>query len=290
MKTHTRTLIKSAMAIAVGAAFVAPAAFAQDIGGKVGGQVTGAAQAQVPDPVPAADRALEQSATTAQERMEQATDAAQMAQERVQDNAEAQAERAMDTAQDAQDRTTAQTEQTMEETGDTADDATDEVDEATAEAMQDAPPATPEQSQGAANAAAHSAVVERELFSRLDTDGDSTISDTEADADVEFDGSFSAIDSDGDGSVTSAEYDAYAKANLSTGGQNAADHSQAAVTTLWANFDADTDGRLSATEVEGDAGLSSSFETIDDDGDGFVTQDEYRAYARANVQPEDPTP
>lgn len=287
MKTHTRNLIKSAMAIAVGAAFVAPAAFAQDIGGKVGGQVTGAAQAQVPDPVPAADQALERATTTAQDRLEQTTDATQMAQDRVQDNAEAQTERAMDTAQDTQDRTTAQTEQTMEEAEDTADDATDEVDEATAEAMQDAPP---EQSQGAENAAAHSAVVETELFGRLDTDGDGMISDIEADADVEFDGRFSAVDSDGDGSVTSAEYDAYAKANLSTGGQNAADHSQAAVTTLWANFDADTDGRLSAAEVEGDAGLSTSFEAIDDDGDGFVTQDEYRAYARANVQPEDPTP
>lgn len=279
MKTQTRTLIKSAMAIAIGAAFVAPAAFAQDIGGKVGARVTGAAQAQVPDPVPAADRALEQSSTMAQERMEQTTDATQTAQ----DTVDAQAEQAMETAQEAQEDTTAQTEQTMEEAEDTADD----VDEATADAMQDAPP---EQSQGAANAAAHSEVVERELFGRLDVDGDGMISDTEAEADAEFDGSFSAIDSDGDGLVTSAEYDAYARANLSTGGQNAADQSQAAVTTLWANFDADTDGRLSAAEVEADAGLSSSFEAIDDDGDGFVTQDEYRAYARANAQPEDPTP
>lgn len=68
-------------------------------------------------------------------------------------------------------------------------------------------------SQGAEHAATHSAVATRDVFGRLDADGDGRVSSTEADADTGFDAGFSAMDSDGDGFITDAEYRAHAKAN-----------------------------------------------------------------------------
>src|SRR3546814_13289619 len=60
------------------------------------------------------------------------------------------------------------------------------------------------QAKGAAHAQAHSAVVTRDVFGRLDADGDGSISATEAGVDTSFD--FAAMDSDGNGFVTDAEY------------------------------------------------------------------------------------
>ncbi|HSM11354.1 MAG TPA: hypothetical protein VK827_07275 [Lysobacter sp.] len=76
----------------------------------------------------------------------------------------------------------------------------------------DMPPAPPAQSQGAQNAAAHSSVVQREAWSRLDTDGDGRISSVEASMDPEFSTHLSTMDADDDGFVTDAEYRAFAQA------------------------------------------------------------------------------
>jgi len=68
-------------------------------------------------------------------------------------------------------------------------------------------------SQGDVQAAAHSAVVSRELWLTLDTDADSRISLAEAAANADLKASFAAMDSNKDGFVTQAEYTAYAKMN-----------------------------------------------------------------------------
>lgn len=234
---------QSLIAIAIGAALALPAMAQQHGNGNAAAQVGGSMQAQsrVPDPVPAAQNAIEHAGTAVQDRADRATQA----------------------MQDAQD----------------------------AKAMQDetgTPPPSPEQSQGAEHAAAHSSVVTRDLWSRLDTDHDGMISTTEAGADTGFDANFSTMDSDGNGTISQAEYSAYAKANMNTGGENAAPVSQAATTLTWNNIDADKDGKLSATEVDGYENLKANFAGMDSDGDGFVTQDEYRAYQKANREPGKP--
>lgn len=150
------------------------------------------------------------------------------------------------------------------------------------------PPPSPEQSQGAENAAANSSVVQRDLWNRLDADHDGTISSTEASVDAGFNGHFAAMDSNGDGMVGSDEYTAYAKANMNTGGQNANAGSQASTKLTWNNVDTDKDGKLSSAEADGYANLKSNFAGMDSNGDGFVTQDEYRAYAKANREPGKP--
>ena len=50
----------------------------------------------------------------------------------------------------------------------------------------------------------------------------------------------------------------------------------------WLKLDADADSRISLVEAMPDPDLSGTFTTVDGNKDGFVTQDEYRAYARAN--------
>lgn len=69
-----------------------------------------------------------------------------------------------------------------------------------------ASPPPPPQSQGAENAAAHSAVAQRDLWNRLDSDGDGRISSVEASLDSEFSTHFPMNDVDGDGFITAAEY------------------------------------------------------------------------------------
>jgi len=63
-------------------------------------------------------------------------------------------------------------------------------------------------------AQAHSPVVRRDAWARLDADQDGRISTTEAARDPGFDGLHSAMNADGDGFVTQAEYRAYAKADM----------------------------------------------------------------------------
>ena len=66
-------------------------------------------------------------------------------------------------------------------------------------------------SQGAENAAAHSAVVTRDVWVKLDADADSRISLAEAAANADLNAMFSMMDSNKDGFVTQAEYQAHAK-------------------------------------------------------------------------------
>lgn len=51
----------------------------------------------------------------------------------------------------------------------------------------------------------------------------------------------------------------------------------------WQEADTDGDGKLSTTEANANAGLSSRFSTIDADKDGFVTTEEYRTFYTANA-------
>jgi hypothetical protein len=67
-------------------------------------------------------------------------------------------------------------------------------------------------SQGEQHAAAHSAVVTRDVWVKLDADADSRISLAEAAANTELSASFTAMDGNSDGFVTQAEYQAYTKA------------------------------------------------------------------------------
>ncbi len=85
-------------------------------------------------------------------------------------------------------------------TGDIADDA-----------INAAPPPPPLQSRGATPAAGHADVVQRDVWSRLDVDGDGRISVEEGRVDADFGANFEMIDGDGDGFVTDAEFRANAR-------------------------------------------------------------------------------
>ena len=65
------------------------------------------------------------------------------------------------------------------------------------------------------------------------------------------------------------------------GGANAAAHSDVAQRDAWARLDVDADGRISLEEAEDDDMILDMFEAIDTDGDGFVSDAEYRAHAHA---------
>ena len=139
--------------------------------------------------------------------------------------------------------------------------------------------------QGAANAAGHSMVVTRDLWNRLDADADGRISATEADADTTFDGDFASIDVNADGFVSQDEYRTHAKADVSQGAESAAPHSAVVQRDTWTRLDADADGRISADEADADAGFDAGFAAMDSNGDGFVTDAEFRAHAKAGMKP-----
>lgn len=140
-------------------------------------------------------------------------------------------------------------------------------------------------SQGASHAAAHSSVVQRDVWTRLDADGDGRISTGEADADTVFDGGFDAMDADDDGFVSDTEYRTFAKVDAPQGAAHAAGHSAVVQRDVWARLDADADGRISATEADADAGFDSGFPVMDGNSDGFVTDAEFRAHAKATRTP-----
>ena len=50
-------------------------------------------------------------------------------------------------------------------------------------------------------------------------------------------------------------------------------------------LDLDNDGRISAVEAEVDVGFHTTFQDLDVDGDGFVSDAEYRAKAKADLDP-----
>ena len=68
-------------------------------------------------------------------------------------------------------------------------------------------------SQGETHAAAHSSVVTRDVWTRLDADTNGKISAKEAAADTNISGSFALMDADHDGFVTQEEYVTYEKAH-----------------------------------------------------------------------------
>jgi Ca2+-binding EF-hand superfamily protein len=149
----------------------------------------------------------------------------------------------------------------------------------------DTPMTPPVTAQGAANAQAHSSVVQRDTWVKLDADHDGRISATEADADGGFDATFDDMDADNDGFVSDSEYRAFAKANMDTsqGAENAAGHSAVVTRDVFSRLDTDGDGRISPTEAALDADFNGMLSAMDANNDGFVSQDEYRAHAKADM-------
>lgn len=151
--------------------------------------------------------------------------------------------------------------------------------------------APPPHSQATQNAAAPSAVARGDLWTRLDADGDGRISASEANADADVGSHFAMMDSDGDGFLSAQEYRAHAMAMQrddvppappaqSQGAGNAAAHSSVAQREAWSRLDTDRDGRISSVEASVDAQFSSHLSAMDANGDGFVSDAEYRAFAR----------
>ncbi len=142
--------------------------------------------------------------------------------------------------------------------------------------------------QAATNASANASVAQRDLWARLDTDHDGRISPTESDADSAFGLKFDDLDTNDDGFVSQAEYGLAAKADVSQGAEHAAAHSMVVTRETFTRLDSDKDGRISSTEADADAGFDGSFSVMDGNGDGFVTDAEYRAHAKAAAQPQGP--
>ena len=149
----------------------------------------------------------------------------------------------------------------------------------------DTPMTPPVTAQGAANAQAHSSVVQRDTWAKLDTDHDGRISAAEADADSGFDTTFGDMDADNDGFINDSEYRTFAKASMETsqGAQHAAGHAAVASRDVFSRLDTDGDGRISTSEAGLDAGFNSMLSAMDANSDGFVSQDEYRAHAKADM-------
>lgn len=147
------------------------------------------------------------------------------------------------------------------------------------------PPPLPPQSQGAEHAAAHSAVATRDLWARLDTDGDGRISTTEGAADADFNADFATRDSNQDGFVTDTEYRTSAQSDLvDASRRTTGDASAQASGTRDAlqRLDANADGSISLSEADADASFRASFSAIDSNSDGLATRAEYQAWLKAN--------
>lgn len=70
----------------------------------------------------------------------------------------------------------------------------------------------------------------------------------------------------------------------SQGTTHAQPHSSVAQRGLWAQLDTDVDGRISSSEGSANADFNANFGKMDGNGDGFVSDSEYRAYAKTMEQ------
>lgn len=153
----------------------------------------------------------------------------------------------------------------------------------TEQANTNVPPPSPPQSQGAEHAAAHSSVVTRDLWMRLDADGDGKISTAEGAADTGFNADFATMDGDHDGFVTDVEYRAAAKAEMDKGrGAAASARTSSSLGDVMRRLDANADGSISTSEGDTDASFKANFAAIDTNSDGTVTRAEYQAWLKAS--------
>jgi len=120
-------------------------------------------------------------------------------------------------------------------------------------------------------------------FADADIDGDGKLSAAEAKANAGVDTRFGTIDANADGYVTVEEYRQFFTSTKSQGEVHAQAHSAVVTRDVWMKMDTNDDGKLSSTEVSGNATISGSFSAMDSNGDGFVTQAEYRAYAKTDL-------
>jgi Ca2+-binding EF-hand superfamily protein len=126
--------------------------------------------------------------------------------------------------------------------------------------------------------------VQRDVWTRLDIDGDGRISSTEGAADTDFNTGFATMDADHDGFVSDIEYRTAAKAEMEKG-RGASDASERSATgsgDALRRLDANADGSISRSEGEADAAFKANFAAIDSDSDGTVTRAEYQAWLKAN--------
>ena len=157
------------------------------------------------------------------------------------------------------------------------------VTQTTEQAETTVPPPSPPQSQGVERAASHSSVAQRDVWTRLDTDGDGKISTAEGAADTDFNTGFAAMDTDHDGYVTDVEYRTAAKADTEKG-RGSADTSRGSTGPGEAlrRLDANGDGSISMNEADADASFKANFAAIDGNSDGSVSRAEYQAWLKAS--------
>lgn len=113
-----------------------------------------------------------------------------------------------------------------------------------------------------------------------DADDDGKLSTVEATANAGLSSRFSTIDANKDGFVTSEEYRSFFTSEASKGDTHAAANSAVVTRDLWVKLDANADSKISLTEAKASADLTGSFTDMDVNADGFINQDEYRAYAQ----------
>jgi hypothetical protein len=120
-------------------------------------------------------------------------------------------------------------------------------------------------------------------FADLDADGDGQLNVTEATGNAGVSARFGTIDANADGYLTMEEYRQFFTSGKSQGELHAQAHSAVVTRDVWAKLDANHDGKLSSTEVSTDTTISGAFSAMDSNGDGLVTQAEYRAYAKTEL-------
>jgi hypothetical protein len=120
-------------------------------------------------------------------------------------------------------------------------------------------------------------------FADLDADSDGQLNVTEAKGNAGVSARFGTIDANADGYVTMDEYREFFTSEKSQGEVHAQAHSAVVTRDVWTKLDANSDGKLSSTEVSSNTTISGAFSAMDSNGDGFVTLAEYRAYAKSDL-------